>query len=196
MPACTQCGKPAVFILGDSPLCVDCNLKVQQAARLREISVMEQANFWADQMEAVTGIYGVTPRYQITQPVLHDGPMTLHNIKIDNSVVGAINTGEVKRIDVALSHIKIEGNAPLQQALSSFTEAVIACQDLAANQKNEILEQLAVIAEQTAQPKTQRKPAVVKALLASVKDAVSTISALSTLWHQVHPAIIHLLQNS
>ena len=194
MVSCTQCGKPALFMVGDSPLCVDCNLKVEQAARLRDIALKEQVNFYADQIEAVTGLYGITPRYAITQPVLHDGPMTLHNIKIDNSVVGAINTGEVMRIDVALSHIKIEGNAPLQQALSHFTESVIACNDLAATQKNEILEQLAVIAEQTAQPPQQRKAAVVKALLAAVKDAVSTISTLSTLWQQVHPAIAHLLQ--
>jgi hypothetical protein len=196
MPACTQCGKPAVFMVGDNPLCVDCNLKVQQAVRLQDIALKEQANFYSDHIEAITGMYGITPRYTIAQPVMHDGPMTFHNIKIDNSVVGAINTGEVKKIDVALSHIRIEGNTPLQQALSKFTEAVISSEDIEAQQKNEILEQLAVIAEQTAQPPQQRKTAVVKALLLAVKDAVSTISTLSALWQQIHPAIIHLFQQS
>jgi hypothetical protein len=48
-----------------------------------------------------------------------------HNIKVDRSVIGSINTGEVKRIDVAMSHIGAYGNEELVKALKEFTEAVI-----------------------------------------------------------------------
>lgn len=147
MPDCVQCGKPAVVSAGGIHLCVDCNLKLAQAQQIRDRALKEQANFLIDQMEACTGLYGVTPRYEIESHLVHQGPVNFHNIKVEGSVVGAINTGNVQQIDVALSHIKLAGDPDLERALATFTEAVAHSDAISTGAKDEILEQLAVVAQ-------------------------------------------------
>src|SRR5207247_9593391 len=69
---------------------------------------------------------GVTgyPRYQVPEPtpIIQRGPMNFHNIKIDRSVVGAINSGDVQRIEVAMNNINAHGGEVLAAALKEFTE--------------------------------------------------------------------------
>jgi hypothetical protein len=51
MAACSQCGKPAVVMVGEGlPLCVDCNLKLAQAQEIRDRALKEEANYLVDQM--------------------------------------------------------------------------------------------------------------------------------------------------
>ena len=54
----------------------------------------------------------VMPRQRIPAPIIHRGPMHFHTINVDRSVVGAINTGNVKKMEVALNdrsfHIIVE----------------------------------------------------------------------------------------
>src|SRR5437868_5036041 len=106
---CNQCGKPAIARVNGHPLCVGCYSIVQTAWREKDIALKEQLNYLMAEAEAVTGLYGTMPRYEVQTPVIHQGPMTFHNIRVDRSVVGAINTGDVKRIDVALSQISVAG---------------------------------------------------------------------------------------
>lgn len=193
MAECNQCGKPAVVAVGGSPLCVACYYKLQQAMRLRDIMLKEEMNFLMAQAEAMTGLYGISPRYEMPAPVIQQGPMNFHNIKVDRSVVGAINTGEVQRIDVALSHISLLGNEELHGALSQFTEAVIASTAISPESKNEILEQIAAIASESLLPKAKRRPGVVKAILAAVSGAVSTIADLASLWGKLEPLLHKIL---
>lgn len=182
MPSCSQCEKQAIIVIGKNPLCVDCFLKFQQAAQMQYVRLIQQANYSIDMMEATVGLYGVFPRYEVPQPVVHQGPFTFHNIKVDRSVVGSINTGEVKRIDVAMSHIKTSGNEELVKALKEFTEAVIAETELDAKIKNQIIEQISFLAYQSALPKENRKTGIVKAVLLGLKDTVSTIASLTSSW--------------
>ena len=160
----------------------------QQAARSRDIMLKEAHNRIVADAEVVTGLYGVIPRYQIATPVVHQGAMTFHNIKIDGSVVGAINTGHVQQIDVALSHIKVTGNPKLEEALAEFTAAVAHSTELPTQAKNEILEQLATIAEQAATPKESRSWGILKALVASVGTQVVT-TGLAELWAKIKPML-------
>jgi hypothetical protein len=46
MAACDQCGKPAVFNVDGHPICVDCNLKIQQAFQIRDTAIKQQINFF------------------------------------------------------------------------------------------------------------------------------------------------------
>ncbi len=84
MAACSQCGKPAVVGVGDNPLCVNCLYKFQQAILMRDRMLKEEVNFLIGQMEAVSSIYGLFPRYALPEPVIHQGPMNFHNIKVDS----------------------------------------------------------------------------------------------------------------
>lgn len=189
MPSCSQCGKPAIIRLGHNLLCVDCYLKFQQAIQIQNDSLAQEINYLTDMMEATFGIYGVLPRYKVPQPMVHQGPLTFHNIQVDRSVVGSINTGEVQRIDIAMSHIKTSGNEKLVKALKEFTEAVIAETKLDAELKNQIIEQISFLASQAALPKEKQKSGIVKAVLLGIKHTVSTIVSLSSLWDKLQPLL-------
>jgi hypothetical protein len=182
--SCNQCGKPAVVTVQGNPLCVDRFGKLQEAIRIRDTMLEKQINFLIGQAEAVTGLYGITPRYEMT-PVVHQGAMMFHNINVDRSAIGAVNTGSVQRIDVALSHIKTGGSTELEKALKDFTEAVVTATSLSVDAKNEILEQVAEIAAHATVPKEARRRGVLKALVSGVSSAVSTVTNLSKLWSAV-----------
>lgn len=190
---CSQCDNKAVVMVGDAPLCVNCNLKLAQATQIRDRMLKEEENFIIGQIEAVSGMYGVVPKHNLPDPVIHHGPITLHNIKVSNSIVGAINTGEVEQIDVALSHIGLEGNVELQKKLSEFTQAVLDQRDLDLTLKNEILEQLSLLTTQVATPPAERKTGIVKAVVSGISEAVKTSTQLLGLWTALHPYLAAFL---
>ena len=192
MPSCSQCGKPAIISVDNNPLCVDCYLKFQQAMQIQDTMYVQEMNYLTDMMESTVGLYGVLPKYKVRQPVVHQGSLTFHNIKVDQSVIGSINTGEVQRIDVAMSHIKTSGNEELVKALKEFTEAVIAETKLDAELKNQIIEQISFLTSQSALPKEKRKSGIIKAVLSGVKNMVSTMVVLSSLWNNLQPFLEHI----
>jgi len=192
MSSCSQCGKPAIIAVDNNPLCVDCYLKFQQAMQIQDTMYVKEMNYLTDMMEATVGLYGVLPKYKVRQPVVYQGPLTFHNIKVDQSVIGSINTGEVQRIDVAMSHIKTSGNEELVKALKEFTEAVIAETKLDAELKNQIIEQISFLTSQSALPKEKRKSGIIKAVLLAIKNMVSTMVALSPLWNNLQPLLEHI----
>ena len=69
---------------------------------------MAMENRAAADLESIVGLPGMLPRIQI--PPLPSAPLTLNNIKVDNSVVGSINTGNVRAIDVNLTYLYGAGN--------------------------------------------------------------------------------------
>lgn len=175
MASCSQCGKPAVFEVNGHPVCVDCNLKIQQAFRLRDNALKEQWNMLMDQADAITGIDARMPRYNILEPVVHQGPINFHNINVDRSVVGAINTGSVKKMEVALNNIHNRNQNPeLEQKLKEFTEAVLREASLSVEAKNDIVEQLSVLAAQMAMPQESRIGIVMKALVTSIAANIAS----------------------
>jgi len=184
MTPCSQCGKPAVFEWNGHPICVGCNLKIQQAFQIRDNALKEQENFLLDQMEAVTGLYGVTPRHKIQTPVIHRGPMNFHSIKVDRSVVGAINTGSVEKMEVALNNIHASNQNPeLEGRLKEFTETVLKDAALSVQTKDEIVEQLTALAAELAKPQESRSKGVVMAVVKSV--AASIPAALIEHWDKI-----------
>jgi len=180
MSPCSQCGRPAIVARGRHPLCVDCNLKFEQALQLRDIALKQEMNFLLDQAEAITGLYGAMPRHQIQTPVIHRGPMNFHNIRVDRSVVGAINTGNVKKIEVALNNIHANNQDPeLEQNLKDFTEAVLHEAKLSAEAKNDIVEQLSVVAAQAAMPAESHIKTVMKALVTSIAANIASTELIA-----------------
>jgi hypothetical protein len=107
MAQCSQCGKPAIISIGGNPLCVDCNLKFEQAQQIEFIRNATVLNNLSAEMEVATGIPGLCPRIEIPKPPpLQQSPVTFNNIRVDSSVIGSINTGQVKQIDVSMDNIK------------------------------------------------------------------------------------------
>ena len=125
MTPCSQCGKPAILEVNGLPICVDCNLKIQQAFQIRDNALKAQHNMLVEQMEAATGMYGITPRYEIDPPAV-SAIQNYHSIKVDGSVVGCINTGNIEKMEIALNDIHVNNqNRELEVRLKEFTEAVL-----------------------------------------------------------------------
>lgn len=187
MVKCSQCGKPAIMVVGEIPLCVDCNLKLQQAMQMQNDRLVNHMNYLLESMESTVGLPGIFPRYRTSQPFIHQGPITFHNINVDKSVIGVINTGNVKQIDLVMDKIKIAGNDDLAKALKEFIEAVISETTLTRDIKNELIEQMTFLASQMSMPKNEQKKGIIKSVLSAIKDTISTISPLVVLWDKLFP---------
>lgn len=191
---CSQCQNEAMFELEDHPLCLHCYSKYQQIVQARIAALNQELNYIADMMEATTGVYGVMPRYPVPQPpVMHTGPMTLHNIKVDRSIVGSINTGTIARLDVALGQIGMGGNEELRTALAEFTQAVLADKAIDDNFRNELLERLAFIGSQMAAKPAERQRGIVSAVMTAISLTVQNISTLGTLWDKARQYLERML---
>jgi hypothetical protein len=192
MTLCNQCGKPAVTIFNENPLCVDCFSKLQQALEKTIANDRQNINLLADMIEASSGLS--LPRFDSPQPLINQGPMTFNNIKVDKSIVGSINTGEIHNLDIAMSHINESGNVEFANALKVFTEAIIKTDELNEKLKNDIIEQLSFIVSQSNLPKDRQKLGIIKSVLSGIKNTVSTISSLSILWDKLQPYFTSLFK--
>src|SRR5260370_1399597 len=173
MTPCGQCGRPAVFEVNGHPICVDCNLKIQQAFQIQDNALKEMENFLLDEMDAAIGIGSFGPRHKIQTPVIHQGPMNFHSINVDRSVVGAINTGSVQKMEVALNNIHSNNqNRGLEGRLKEFTEAALKDAALSVQTKDEIVEQLTALAGGFAKPQESRSKGVVMAVVKSVAASI------------------------
>jgi hypothetical protein len=127
---CGQCGRQSVAAVDNAPLCVDCYYKLEVARTLGFRSAAIGMNYAAAEMDSVVGLQNFTPRIQV--PDIPRGPTILHNIKVDNSVVGSINTGNVQSIDVSITYLKEAGSKQISEALKALAEAIANSSDLAA----------------------------------------------------------------
>ena len=144
-------------------------------------------NFAMDQMEDISGLPRTGPRMQV--PDIPKGPIILHNIKVDNSVVGAINTGNVQSIDVYLTHLQSSGNEKARNALKTLTEAILTDPSVSEEQKHELLDQVSFLSEQAVAAAKNRKPGLIKATLKSLTQAATAISAISGAWQAAEPIL-------
>jgi hypothetical protein len=182
-----ECGKIVVAVAGDAGLCVDCyyRLAVAQTLQLRNAAI--GANAAAAQMDWVSGLNNFTPRMQV--PNLPPAPFTLNNIHVDRSTVGAINTGEVEKIDVSITVLQQAGNKDVSEALKALTQAVIDATDMPEDSKSQTLDQVGYLSEQATAAAKDRKPGVIKAALAGITATATTVSSVLTAWNAAEPVL-------
>lgn len=192
MAECSQCGTPAIWKVAGNLLCVDCYSKFQNALAIQQQQNAAIINYLSAQFDAFLPFGPPTPRLNMPSPtpnVQHQGDVVFNNISVDRSVVGAINTAEVKHIDVSLDQIRMGGNDELVSAAGSFTEAVLSAKDLSDEQKKEILEQVSFLTSQTLQSTEKRKLGLVKAAFQSLNQAAGTIHTLGEAWGKLEPLL-------
>ena len=180
-------GKPAVAEGGGVSLCVDCyyRLAVAQTLQLRNAAI--GSNAAAQQMDFVTGLRNFTPSMQV--PDLPPAPFTLNNIHIDRSTVGAINTGEVAKIDVSITVLQQAGNKEVSEALKALTQAIIDASDTTEDSKSQTLDQVGYLSEQATAAAKDRKPGVIRATLSAITQTATTVSAVATAWSAAEPIL-------
>jgi len=113
---------------------------------------------------------------------IKNSTLIFNNINVDRSVIGAINTAEVKQIDIAMSKIKNSGNEEFAKAVKEFTEAVISESKLNDETKNQIIELISFLTKQSLLNKEKRQNSIIKAVLPRVESSISTIVLLLNLW--------------
>jgi len=184
---CGQCGKPAIVQAGDVSLCVDCyyRLVVAQTLQLRNAAI--GSNAAAQQVDFVSGLRNFTPRMQV--PDLPPAPFTLNNIHVDRSTVGAINTGEVAKIDVSITLLQQAGNKDISEALRSLTQAIIDASEMPEDSKSQALDQVGYLSEQAAAAAKDRKPGMIRAALSAITQTATTVSAVATAWNAAEPIL-------
>jgi len=187
---CKQCGNNAIVILGGHPLCIDCFYKFKKIQQMEDRNYMQEMNHIMDMAEFTVGMPGILPRYNIQpqQPIHINKPFNFNNINISNSVVGALNLGEAKKIDVSIEMFKNSDNNEIIEPLKEFTEAVINEQKLNKELKNEILEQLSFLSSQANLSDNQKvKRSIVKPVFLRIKEAINLVPALLGLWEKLQP---------
>lgn len=159
------------------------NIRAQQMENIAMI------NYLSDSIDRTFGLPPSGPRIKMPQPVVNHSPVTYNNIQVDRSVVGSINTAQVARIDVAMKNIQNAGDKEVTKAIKELTEAILNDKAIEAEQKNQLVEQLTFLAEQAALPKNQQQASVVKMVLKAIPITLSSLTSLSSLWHQWGPTI-------
>jgi uncharacterized Zn finger protein (UPF0148 family) len=153
---CDQCGKPAFYKYYHGPfLCVDCNVKVEQA---------EQMQF------------------------AHEAAM-LNQLALDNSVTDAINTGQIRNLNVALDNVKNAGSHELANALQQLTEAVLASAELSPEKKKLAFNHLSNITGQAALPKDKCQSRIGRKILEGFEHVISVSPVLLGIWDTVQPLV-------
>jgi hypothetical protein len=194
---CHNCGKPASFQIkaeeGVLYLCIDCNLKYECAQTLeyqRHAHLLNQTSALFNSMSGIPGLAPQVPIPQIQPIPISD--MIINNIHVDNSAIGVLNTGNIEKVDAAVTVLKETGEASAANAIVKLTEAVANKKDIDKEIKDNILEVLGAIATEATVPKDQRRRAVIRPLITQLATWFSGLAGLSHLWDK-YGSIIEVL---
>lgn len=188
---CTQCPKPAYCNYSGVNLCLDCLYKIKQIEKQDFVERAAMMNYITDQMDETSGIPSYS-RIQIPQTMLHQDKSTKNFIQIDRSVIGSVNTGVIGSLNQTMENIANNINEDLAKQLSEFIKQAIESKEIADKEKEELLEKLTFLSEQIVTPPEKRKTSLVKSVLSSVKDIVTSAVALEQLWQKIEPILATL----
>ncbi|MBX4996729.1 hypothetical protein HJB72_01820 [Rhizobium lentis] len=186
---CSQCGRPPVWQVASALLCVDCFHKFEVARTLDFRIAAIGMNYAAAEMDRLAPFGGMSPRIQV--PEIPRGATILNNIKVDNSVVGAINTGNVESIDVNISYLKKAGGDEVSAALVELTEAIASAKDIDDSQKRSLIDQVEFVSEQAVKGAEGRRPGMISAALSALDSTAKATASLSAIWNSIHPILRH-----
>jgi len=194
---CTNCGNNAVYKIqspeGTIYLCIDCNLKHEQAQSLEFERNARLLNKLAGDFEMAVGLPLGIPRIPIPPPpAIHTGDLKLNSIKIDRSNIGVLNTGTIKTLRHVVTTLNNSGDKDAAAAIKALTEAVAAEQKIQAEEKNKILDILSLLASEATVPKEARRKAGMRPLMIELMTIFGGIPGLLQLWQQYSPVIAGL----
>ena len=163
-----------------------------QASYMEQAMLMSHANRAAQQMEVVTGIAGLVPKFQLPNPPVRIGSRIVNNINVSNSNVGVINTGNVARIKASLKVVAERGDDRIAASLALLTEEVRSIEGIAIAAREQILEHIEFVAEQAARDPEQRQASLGSQCLRQLDELLSPLANLATLWQSTKPSLIPL----
>lgn len=150
MAKCSQYDPTPTYDVGVIPCVFIAISLVSQIELQKKASLDHQMNYLVDEVDAMTGLYGVMPRREIPQPAVHTGPTHPHNMRIDRIVISTINTGTVPEIVSNLKHTKLGHDAQAGEAPARFTQAVLADQAIGDTAKQGLMDQISTLSAEAA----------------------------------------------
>jgi hypothetical protein len=102
---------------------------------------------------------------------------------------GAINTGKIKNLNVALDNVQNTRFPDLANALRQLTEAVLASSELSPEKKKLAVNNLSNITDQAALPKNKRQSRIGKKILEGFEGVISVSPVLLGIWDTVQPLV-------
>lgn len=189
---CCQCDKSAMYRAGEQniALCLDCCFKFSQIQQQQIEHNERMMNYLSDMISASVGLPPMGPRFPPRpHPVVVAGAK-LHNIHVNNSVVGTINTGSIETVDQSISALVQVGEPALAEAIKALSEAILQSGDLTRNQKNELIESLSVISKETATPKEARQNTVALSLLEKAMKVTALANDITDVCQKWWPVLM------
>ncbi len=114
-------------------------------------------------------------------------------IKISNSTIGMLNTGQIKNIEsinINIGKLNCAGSDEVADALKNIASAVAESTDLEDLDKSSTLEQIESLSEQAILPQNERlKPGVIKAVFSTLSSTLATAGSLASIWATWGPVI-------
>lgn len=177
---CSQCGLPAIGVLGGSPLCVDHFATMERLLQQRAELAMKRRDSIRRQMWEIAGLD--PPASLQPQPVVHAGPTTFNQVVVRDSVVGAINQGKVEQLNVKLKTATSTSNEHVAEVIALLAQAVVDSPDLKAEAKDEVLEHLDQLADMNNQPSEKRNRSVGKIIVRRLHELLQSAGATASVW--------------
>src|ERR1700680_2785548 len=139
--SCQQCNRPAMYQVEGTPLCLDCYHKWQSANYMQFLMNAAMMNQSMDDMDEISGIRLGGGRIPVAEmaKAMQKRPV-YNNIKISNSTVGVLNTGDLARIDAVITltkHTDVEG---VGEQLKGLTQAIIDSKEFDDAAKKEMID--------------------------------------------------------
>jgi hypothetical protein len=177
------------MMIGEVPLCVDCEYKYQQSRYLVFVQSAAMMNHAASEIDAIAPFGPPSPKIQIPPAPVPPIHYNNQSVSVSGGTVGSINFGQVETIKVDIDALTQSGAVTQAEALVAVVNAVLDEPSLPAEKKNELLEQLAFLTKEAALPAAERKPSVIKSVLNAIKDGASTAGAIATAWQTAGPIV-------
>lgn len=189
---CHQCSRPALYQITDQeiPLCLICFERWQSIQNIQFLQNAAMMNQSLDDMDEISGISSSGGRIPVSEIArAMQRKQTYNNINITNSQVGVVNTGDLAKIDAAITITTGSDTAIIGQKLKALTQAVVDANEMNAAAKNEMVELLQSLSDQIV---GGRRRSVIVSLLKSIEDRAKGINAIVQLAASLKSAILAL----
>src|SRR5262245_57113392 len=128
---CHQCERPAIYRMENFVLCLQCADQLQSLADrqqaivnaqfLQNAAMLNQSIDHSDSMIPLGMRSDLVPLAEIARAM--SGRTVLNNIQISNSTVGAVNTGDLAKIDAFITATKGTDAEDIGARLQQLTQA-------------------------------------------------------------------------
>ena len=193
---CQQCDRRATTGIQSTEtggvlwLCLDCNLKWEQAETLHFARLASVANRSAASLERSLGI--PVARFEVPRVPIPSAPVTMNNIRIGGDLLGVLNTGSIECVDNSVTAIRNAGGGELAARLTAFVEAVARSRELSDERKREVVELVSLASSEATAPKGERRSSAMLAVLANIATIVGTAASVAADWTQLRPLLARL----